>query len=223
MVMENSLRDKREQKLVPPWLWRAVVMAFALVVMLGVTTALWLGTRPALTGVAVPLPDPGRWTFGPGAAGEEADGSITVRATGQASGLFYAVSERPLADFALEARAAPLSGPDDTGYGLMVRYRGLDDFAALLIGPDGYIAVGQMSGGEWRWRVPWQPWPHIKRGSTENLLRAQCRADRCRFYVNDEFAFEVSGVPGEGQIGFAVWNPGGSNVSAAFRQWQAWR
>jgi len=221
--MENSLRDKMQQKLVPPWLWRAVVMAFALVVMMGVTTALWLGTRPALTGLAVPLPDLGRWTFGPGAAGEEAEGSIIVHATGQAGGLFYAVSEQPLADFALEARAVPLSGPDDTGYGLIVRYRGLDDLVVLLIGPDGYIAVGQRSGGEWRWPVPWQQWPHIKRGSTENLLRAQCRADRCRFYVNGEFAFEVSGVPGEGQIGFAVWNPEGGNVSAAFRKWQAWR
>jgi hypothetical protein len=223
VVVENRLGDKMQPTLVPPWLWRAVVIVLALVVIMGGTTALWLGTRPALTGAAIPVPYLGRWTFGPGAAGEEADGSITVRATGQASGLFYAVSEQPLVDFVLEARAVPLSGPDDTGYGLIVRYRGLDDFVALLIGPDGYIAVGQMSGGKWRWRVPWQPWPHIKRGSAENLLRAQCRTDRCRFYVNGEFAFEVSGVPGEGQTGFAVWNPEGSNASAAFREWQAWR
>jgi hypothetical protein len=94
---------------------------------------------------------------------------------------------------------------------------------ALLIGPDGYLAVGQMASGQWRWRVPWQQWPHIKRGLTENLVRAQCRADRCRFYVNEEFAFEVSGVPGAGQTGFAVWNPEGSNVSAVFRHWQMWR
>jgi hypothetical protein len=221
--MENSLRDKKQPNLVPPWLWRAVVMVLVLVVIMGVTIVLWLGTRPATTGASLPLSDLGRWAFGPGAVGEEADGSITVRAAGKASGLLYAVSEQPLADFAFEARAAPLSGPDDIGYGLVVRYRGLDDYVALLIGPDGYIAVGQMSGGEWRWRVPWQQWPHIKRGSTENLVRAQCRADRCRFYVNEEFAFEVSGVPGAGQTGFAVWNPEGSNVSAVFRHWQMWR
>lgn len=221
--MENRQRDKLQPSLVPPWLWRAGVMVLALVAISGVTLALWLGTRPATTGASVPLPDLGRWTFGPGAAGEEAEGSITVRAAGQAGGLFYAVSEQHLADFAFEARAVPSSSPDDMGYGLVVRYRGPDDYVAFLIGPDGYIAVSQMSGGESHWRVPWQQWPHIKRGSTENLLRAQCRADRCRFYVNDEFAFEVSGVPGVGQTGFAVWSPGDSNVSAAFREWQMWR
>jgi hypothetical protein len=94
---------------------------------------------------------------------------------------------------------------------------------ALLIAGDGYIAVGQMSGGEWRWRVPWQQWPHIQRGSSENLLRAECRADRCRFYVNDEFAFEVSGIPDTGQAGFAVQSPDGSSVSAAFSEWWVWR
>ena len=94
---------------------------------------------------------------------------------------------------------------------------------ALLIGPDGYIAVGQMSGGVWRWRVPWRQWPHIQRGYQENLVRAECRADRCRFWVNDEFAFEVEGVPEAGQVGFAVWTPDGSDVSAVFSQWEMWK
>jgi hypothetical protein len=94
---------------------------------------------------------------------------------------------------------------------------------ALLVGADGYIAVGQMLGGKWRWRVLWQPWPHIRRGLTQNLLRAECRADRCRFYVNDEFAFEVSDLSLEGRAGLAVWNPDGGSVSAAFSEWQVWK
>jgi hypothetical protein len=221
--MEDGLRDKTQPNLVSPWLWRAAVVALALAVSVGLMTALWLGTRPTVKGAPVRSHDLGAWTFSSGAVGSEADGSITLRATGGAGGLVYAVSEQRLTDFALEAHAIPLTGPDDTGYGLVVRYRDPDNFVSLLIGPDGYIAVGQMSGGMWRWQVPWQQWPHIKRGSIQNLLRAECHADRCRFYVNDEFAFEVSGVPGEGQAGFAVWNPGVSNVSAVFREWQLWK
>jgi hypothetical protein len=220
--MENSLRDETESDLVSPWLWRAAVVTLALVVMAGLVMALWLGTRPAVTGTSVPSRDLGVWTFGPGASGNAADRSITLQAT-RVGALAYAVSQQRWADFALEVRAAPLTGPDDMGYGLIVRDQGSDDFVSLLIGPDGYIAVGQMSGGARRWRVPWQQWPHIERGLAENLVRAECRADRCRFYVNDEFAFEVDGVPREGQIGFAVWNPEGDDVSAVFKEWQVWK
>jgi hypothetical protein len=221
--MEGSLRDKTELNLVPLWFWRAAVVTLTLVAVVGLMTALWLGTRPTVKGASIPSRDLGTWILSSGAAGSEADGSLTLRATGQVSGLTYAVSEQQLTDFAFEARAMPLTGPGDVGYGLVVRYQGLDDFVSLLVGPDGYLAVGQMSGGVWRWRVPWQQWPHIKRGSAENLLRAECRADRCRFYVNDEFAFESGDVPDEGRIGFAVWNPGVSDVSAAFREWQLWK
>jgi len=220
--MGDSLQDKAESNLVSPWLWRMAVVALVLIVTVGPVIALWLGTRPAVRGVSVPSRDLGVWTFGPGSSGSQASGSVALQAT-EANALAYAMSQPRLADCALEVRATPLIGPDDMGYGLVVRYQGPDDFVALLIGPDGYLAVGQMSGGVWRWRAPWQQWPHIKRGFTENLVRAECRADRCRFYVNDELAFEVDGVPDVGQIGFAVWNPDGSSVSAAFNEWQVWR
>jgi len=42
---------------------------------------------------------------------------------------------------------------------------------------------------------------HIRRGASENILRAQCYADRCRFFVNAEFAFEVDGIPAQGRVG----------------------
>ena len=211
-----------KQGFVSLWLWRAAVTALVSIVIVGLAAALWLGTRPMATGTLAPASTMGAWTLGPGASGGESDGRFTLRAQ-EANRVVFATSELPLTDFAVQVRAAPLSGPADAGYGLVVRHRGPDEFTALLIGADGYIAVGQMSGGTWRWRAPWQQWPHIKRGFTENLVRAECRADRCRFYVNDELAFEVDGVPDVGQIGFAVWNPDGSSVSAAFNEWQVWR
>jgi hypothetical protein len=211
--------------LVPPWFWRATVGTLVFVIAIGLAATLWLGTRPEVTGTPISVSDLGKWTFGPGAAGGEAEGRFTLRADAeQADHVAYATGELMLADFAVEACAAPLNGPDDAGYGLVVRHKGPDEFVALLIGADGYIAVGQMSGGEWRWRVPWQQWPHIRRGRAENILRAECRADRCRFYVNAEFAFEVDGVPAKGRIGPAVWDPETSaGFAATFRDWRVWR
>jgi hypothetical protein len=208
--------------LVPLWLWRLVVGTLALVIVIGVTAGLWLGTRPAVTGAPISAQDLGAWSFGPGASGVEADAQLTLRA-GDREGVVYATRELSLSDFVVQVRARLSRGPDDAGYGLMVR-ESPNDFVALLIGPDGYIAIGQKSGGVWRWRVPWQPWPHIKRGAGENLLRAECRAERCRFYVNDEFAFEVDGVSRQGRQGPAVWNPAqGESVSAVFEEWRVWK
>jgi hypothetical protein len=207
--------------LVSLWLWRAAVTALASIVIVGLATALWLGTRPMATGTLAPASTIGTWTLGPGASGGESDGRFTLRAQ-EANRVVLATSELSLTDLAVQVRAVPLSGPADAGYGLVVRHRGPDEFVALLIGADGYIAVGQMSGGTWRWRAPWQQWPHIKRGLAENLLRAECRADRCRFYVNDEFAFEIDAVPAEGRVGPAVWSPEANRFAAVFRDWRVW-
>jgi len=195
----------------------------ALVIAAGLTLALWLGTRPMVAGVPISAQELGTWTFGPGASGDEAGGRLTLRTT-EFERPAYATSALGLSDLTVQVRARLLTGPDDAGYGLVVRYQGLDDFAALLVGPDGYIAIGQMTGGMWRLRVPWQQWPHIKRGQAENLLRAECRADRCRFWVNDELAFEIDQLPAWGQIGPVVWNPAqGESVSASFGEWHVWR
>jgi hypothetical protein len=204
-------------------LWRAIVGSLTLVIVAGLAAAVWLGTRPAVTGTPITTRDL-TWTFGPGASGGEDGGRFILRANAeQARGVVYATGNLLLGDSVVQVRAARLSGPDDAGYGMIVRYRAPDEYMTLLIGGDGYIAVGQVSGGAWRWRVPWQQWPHIRRGAAENLLRAECRADRCRFFVNDEFAFEVDGVPIEGQIGPAVWKPAqADSVTAEFREWRVW-
>jgi hypothetical protein len=221
--MERPLTEATESRQVPLWLWRTTVGALALIALVGLTTALWLGTRPVVMGAPVPAQELGGWTFGPGASGDEDGGRLTLR-TSETDRPAYATSALAPSDFTVQVRAMWLAGPDDAGYGLVMRYQRPDDFIAFLIGPDGYIAVGQMASGEWRWRVRWQQWPHIKRGSHENLLRAECRADRCRFYVNDEFAFQVNGVSAQGQLGPAVWSPAqGETVSAVFREWQVWK
>jgi hypothetical protein len=217
-----SKPEERAAAPVSTRLWRAVVGSLTLVVAIGLAAAVWLGTRPVVTGTPIATREL-TWAFGPGASGDQANERFILRADAEpASGVVYATGNLLLGDSVVQVRAARLSGLDDAGYGMVVRYRAPDEYVTLLIGADGYIAVGQVSGGAWRWRVPWQQWPHIRRG-LENLLRAECRADRCRFSVNDEFAFEVDGVPIEGQIGPAIWKPTqADSVTAEFREWRVW-
>jgi hypothetical protein len=200
-----------------------MVGVLTLIATVGIAALIWLSTRPVVTGTPVAIEKP-KWTLSPGASGDQTDERFILR-TGaeQVGSVAYATGELLLGNSAVQVRAARLNGPDDAGYGMIVRYHAPDEYVTLLIGGDGYIAVGQMSGRAWHWRVPWQQWPHIRRGSAENLLRVECRADRCRFFVNDEFAFEVDGVPIEGQIGPAVWKPTeADSVTAEFREWRVW-
>ena len=210
--------------MVPARLWRITVGALALVVAFGLATAVWLGARSVVTGAPSAAHEL-IWTFGPGASGDLADGRLVLRGdAARAGSVAYATSDLLLADSSVQVRAVQTSGPDDAGYGVIVRYHAPDEYATFLIGTDGYIAVGQMSGGVWSWRVPWQQWPHIRRGPAENLLRTECRAGRCRFSVNGEFAFEVDGLPAEGRVGPAIWQPTNTGeVSAAFQDWRVWR
>lgn len=213
---------------VPDWLWRATVGALALVIAGGVSAALWLGSRPVTSGQPLAVSDWG-WTPGPGATLTTVNGRLVLRADA-ITGTAYAVGAATLPG-AIQVRAARSDGPEDMGYGLVAGWRGPDEFTALLIGGDGYIAVGQMRAGAWRWRVPWQQWPHVRRGQADNLLRAECGAgcgagcgaERCRFWVNGEFAFEVDSVDVSGQVGPALWLPVSNPTSAAFWDWQMWK
>jgi hypothetical protein len=222
-MRQNSTESMAEFERVPIGLWRATVGALALVALSGLAAAFWLSARPTVVGDPVSMHELEAWAFGPGASGSVSNGRLTLTTT-VINRPAYAASDLVLNDFTAQVRAALLSDPDDVGYGLIVRHEGPEDFVILFIGPDGYIAIGQMQDGAWRWRVPWQQWPHIKRGAAENLLRAECRADRCRFFVNDEFAFEINDVPVRGQIGPAVWNPApDGSVTAVFQEWRAWK
>ena len=206
---------------VPLWLWRATLGALASVVLIGLAAALWLGTRPVARGRPVPTDLLSVWNLRPGAAGGPEGERFLLRTDTQ--GIVYVTAEPTFENVSFQLRARWLGGPDDAGYGLIVRYRGPQDFSALLVAGDGYIAAGEMADGVWRWHVPWRQWPHIRRGSLENLLRAECSTGVCRFFVNDELAFELESSSPQGRIGLAVWVPEpGSGSLAAFRQWQAW-
>ena len=220
---EVSKPEERAVALVAVNLWRITLGVLALVAVAGLALAVWLGTRPLVTGIPITTQDLS-WTFSPGASGNQDGGRFILRGgAAQAGGVGYAMNDLLLGDSAVQVRAAQTSGPDDAGYGVIVRYHAPNEYVTLLIGADGYIAVGQMSGEIWRWRVPWQQWPHIRRGSAENLLRAECRADRCRFSVNGELAFEVDGLATEGRVGPAIWHPNDTGqVSAVFQDWRLW-
>ena len=129
----------------------------------------------------------------------------------------------PSGDFAFEAQAIPLSGPDFDDYGLVYRAQGPAHYYVFAIGGDGCYAVLRVAGDEETPLVDWQQFPHVRRGRQANRLRVECAGATCRFYVNDEYAATVEdGTWLSGDVGLWVrgFEEGGAVRFVNVRVWE---
>lgn len=91
-----------------------------------------------------------------------------------------------------------------TAAGLIFDAQAADHFSAFLISPDGYFMLGDYRAGVWRERAPWRAWPHIHRADQPNVLRAECNATGCAFFVNDEWTWHTSNRVAGSAIGLVA-------------------
>ncbi len=117
--------------------------------------------------------------------------------------LAWSAAGLALSDFTFEVDAAPLEGPDDNGYGLVVRRVDDDNFYSLQISGDGYFIVQKRAKGQWiNLTGDWQAGPAIHLGQQANHLRVTCQGNRLTFFVNDEQLTQVTdGEFARGDIG----------------------
>ncbi|MFW6136008.1 MAG: phospholipase D-like domain-containing protein [Chloroflexota bacterium] len=112
--------------------------------------------------------------------------------------------DRSASDFTFEVLARPVDAPESGFYGVGLVYRTQDPgrYYAFAVGGDGYYAVLRVDEGEEMPLVPWQQFPHVRRGSRENRLRVTCAGASCDFTINDEFAATVEdGTWLSGEVG----------------------
>ncbi len=101
--------------------------------------------------------------------------------------------DHPVGDFTFETLAQPVAAPESGfyGYGLVYRAQDPDRYYAFGVGGDGYYAVLRVDEGQEIPLVPWQQFPHIRRGGQLNRLRVRCAEGTCDFTINDEVAATV--------------------------------
>ncbi len=158
---------------------RITILALALAALLSITliTALALGWND-------PRPrQPADWT----------DPTLPRRLEAGANGTTLSLLDRPAGDFTFEILAQPIAGPESGFYGYGLAYRAQDTrrYYAFAVGGDGYYAVLRVDGDEEIPLVPWQQFPHVRRGRQPNRLRATCAGAVCEFAINDEYAATV--------------------------------
>ena len=89
-------------------------------------------------------------------------------------------------DCVLDVDATQVAGPDDNGYGVIVRYVDDRNFYRMDISGDGYFDVQQYKAGSWIKLQDWTESAAIHQGAATNHLRVIAKGNQITFSVNDQ-------------------------------------
>jgi len=130
---------------------------------------------------------------------------------------------RTFTDFRLEVDARKVAGPDDNGFGVVVRYRDSANFYAFEISSDGYYAVLKLVNGGWEALAPWSASPHINQGESTNHLTLIAQGANFSFSVNGEHLVDVVDTSyAEGDIGLLAGTYSEGGVRIHFDNVEVW-
>jgi hypothetical protein len=102
----------------------------------------------------------------------------------------FSALDRTFSDFDARVTAQMLSGPLDNQFGVIFRYRDLDNYYGFLIGGDasnqGWYALVKMQDGILEFVSNWGPSEAVRPGTAPNEIRIVGVGDQFQFYVNDQ-------------------------------------
>ncbi len=96
--------------------------------------------------------------------------------------------DKRFSDFILDVDATQVEGPDDNGYGVIVRYVDDRNFYRMDISGDGYFDVLKYKAGKWMKLQDWTPAAAIKTGAATNHLQVIAKGNQFTFNVNGQTA-----------------------------------
>lgn len=100
---------------------------------------------------------------------------------------FYALLEdRKFSDFDLRVTTRQISGTDDNTYGVIFRWRDLQNYYLFEISGDGWTRLSKVQNGAAEEITDWTPTPIVQQGATENEIRIVAQGDTFTFYVNQQ-------------------------------------
>jgi hypothetical protein len=179
--------------------WRVTLALLSAISMISVSIAVVIAAHGTPTGNEILWNgfDP-RWSINSGSiAGDQ----WLLRPTTNSIGL--AVHPINSQTFSFQARMTTDS--PNLAVGLAINIQDDRNFIAFLISGDGYMSLREMRNDQWIDREPWRTWPHVQRDSQANRLRADCAADRCTFFVNDEITLQENHLPVGSTVGLVAY------------------
>ncbi|WP_119072623.1 hypothetical protein [Aggregatilinea lenta] len=102
----------------------------------------------------------------------------------------FSALDRTFSDFDARVTAQMLSGPLDNQFGIIFRYRDLDNYYGFLIGGDatnqGWYTLVKMQDGVLEFISNWGPSEAVRPDTAPNEIRVVGMGDQFQFYVNGQ-------------------------------------
>jgi len=117
-------------------------------------------------------------------------------------------------DVRINVDAARIGGPDENRFGLICRYKDINNYYFFVISSDGYFGIGKVLNGltSLLGQEMMSYTPSISPGLSPNHLQAVCDGDTLSFYINDQpvgLAIDTDLSSGDvGLLAGAFSNPG---------------
>ncbi|MHB0857647.1 MAG: zinc-ribbon domain-containing protein [Anaerolineae bacterium] len=87
-------------------------------------------------------------------------------------------------DCVVQVETIQVEGPDDNGFGLLLRYVDVDNFYRFEVSGDGYYRFDLMMDNEWHSLIEWTETTLINTGNATNVIAAVCAGSNYTFYIN---------------------------------------
>lgn len=116
------------------------------------------------------------------------DGTYRMKANSDA--LIFSWRRAALEDMILEVDAQRTDGTTKNGFGLICRYRDLDNFYLFQISSEGGYRIGKYVDDVFSEITPWDYHGAINQGFESNSLRVECIGSRLSFFVNGTLLIE---------------------------------
>lgn len=100
--------------------------------------------------------------------------------------IVFSVLARKFNDMDLRLTAQQLAGPDDNQFGVIFRYRDVDNFYAFLISSDGYYSLVKKQDGMFESVSVYGLSDVIHQGTVPNEIRILALGDTFQFFVNGQ-------------------------------------
>jgi hypothetical protein len=164
--------------------------------------------------------DPSDWSLGQTETTSIALGNKALTlALDQPGAYLYTLRDNPtLTDFYLEVTASPSLCRDEDEYGLLLRVSPALDFYRFSLSCDGGIRLDKYSKGQAS-----SPFPKTLSGSvppgapSSSRLSVWAKGKELRFYVNDEYQFDLKDPTLlRGDLGFFIRSAGDNAVTISF-------
>jgi len=119
----------------------------------------------------------------------------------------WSVADLPLTDTEIQVQTQKMSGPEDTNFGLICRYRNKDNFYSFLISSDGYYGIMKVENGveTLLGSDQFTYSEQINRGDDINQIAVICIGNELSLSVNDHLLQTVKDTSfPTGKVGMIV-------------------